>query len=168
MNKNIASDEIIYWTPYNRSEIICGRFNINEWHLVVFDVDSDTSFANAIEASDNIKVYILKRHIDDKSIAFLYTKIENKKKSIVSIHGGGWGKSMYLSLLYYRGVIIMIENLISKGYMVRTTCLYSNHKAYKFLHSIGFVKYKTSHNQFYMWINLKRLHNSNIYQFLNR
>ena len=79
MNKNIASDEIIYWTPYNRSEIICGRFNINEWHLVVFDVDSDTSFANAIEASDNIKVYILKRHIDDESIAFLYTKIENKK-----------------------------------------------------------------------------------------
>ena len=62
----------------------------------------------------------------------------------------------------------MIEYLLNQGRKVRTSCFVGNDRALRFLTSIGFVKYHTSDNYHYMWINIKRLQNSKIYKYIKR
>lgn len=162
----IISDDVIYFIPYKKSEIIYSNFKIDDWHNVVSDINSDEELSNALDLYKHIDGYILKRCDNNESIAFLYIKKENQKKSIVSIHGGGWNKSIYLTFLYYRGYVLMIEHLLNKGYKVRTTCLCTNKLAYRFIRSIGFVKYKSSGTYNYFWINSNRLSNNKINKYL--
>ena len=71
------------------------------------------------------------------------------KFKTVSFHGGGWNKSIYHTLLYYRGAAILIKALLNFCIKVRTSCLISNKTAYRFLKSIGFVNYLNSKNYHY-------------------
>jgi hypothetical protein len=97
---------------------------------------------------------------NDKSIAFLYTKQEDFNGKIFSVHGGGWENP----LLYYRGYILMIKYLLDQGLKVRTYCQLSNPSAIRFSRSVGFVPYRYSEEEIYMWINLKRLKSSKLYK----
>ena len=165
----MLTDNSVKWEVFQTSDFVCGRFSLEDWHLAVSDIDSDKEWAELLsENEDYITCYILKNCSDNQPIAFLYTILENEKEKIVSIHGGGWGKSMYLSLLYFRGVTLMLQNLWVQGFRVRTSCTVGNNRAYRFLQSIGFVKYRSTHNYIYMWINEKRLKGSRIYKHICR
>jgi hypothetical protein len=97
-------------------------------------------------------------------VGFVYVLKERKALNTVSIHGGGWNNTMTSTLFHYRGMMLMIEAVLSQGVKVRTACLVTNERAYRFLRSIGFVKYRTTADVIKMWINEKRLHNSKTYQ----
>ena len=132
---------------------------------MISDIYSDAEWKKFLtEYNDVVKCYILRTNYDDKEIAFVYLYNESGSFDIVSIHGGGWDKSIALSLLYYRGLILMIETLLVKNVKVRTTCTMNNTRAYKFLRSVGFVKYRFVDDVIYMWINEKRLMQSSVYK----
>lgn len=159
-----CKDDVIRWDHYNQ-EVICNRFSIEEWHKMVGDIDTETEWQHFVsEYSDFVKCYILRKIGCNEAVAFVYLYKESITNKVVSIHGGGWDKSMHLSLLYYRGMIVMIEHLLNNGVKVRTSCSIKNTIAYRFLHSIGFVKYYASNTHIHMWINEKRLKNSLVYK----
>lgn len=161
-----CGDNIVRWDHYNQ-EIICDRFPFEEWQKIVDEIDTDDEWQHFLsEYSDFVKCYILKDVDCNDSIGFVYLYKESISKKIVSIHGGGWGKSMRLSILYYRGLILMIRHLLNHNYKVRTSCLIINKRALRFLHSLGFVKYYTSKTHYYMWINEKRLKARKVYKYL--
>ena len=113
-----------------------------------------------LSESTFVKCYILKLCSNNKSIAFAYTMQEDFKGKIVSIHGGGWENP----LMYYRGYILMIKHLLAKGFKVRTYCQLSNPAAIRFSRSVGFVPYRCSETEVFMWISGKRLQSSKLFK----
>lgn len=166
MKSCIISDGVIYWALYDGTEKVCTRFDKEEWHLAVSDIDTDEEFAEVVNTCQTIKCYILRLCCDDSSIAFIYTKYIDERNRVVSIHGGGWGRSFSSSRHYCRGVILMVKHLLEQGLKVQTSCLLENKRAYRLMHSIGFVKYRIDKGYVDMWINKERLHRSKMYSYL--
>ena len=154
------SNGAIKWVPYSREEVVCGRYSLDDWHKAVHDIDSDDQWANFLEKSDFVKCYILKLCKNDKSIAFVYTMQEDLKGTTFSIHGGGWENP----LMYYRGYILMLQHLLEQGIKVRTYCSLSNTAAIRFDRSVGFMPYRYTKNEVYMWISEKTLKKTNLYK----
>ena len=157
---NIIEDAIIKWVPYTKDEKICVRYSLDQWHQAVHDIDSDEEWASFLSESDFVKCYILKLQFNDRSIAFVYTMQEDFGGKIVSIHGGGWESP----LMYYRGYILMIKHLLDQGLKVRTYCQLSNPAAIRFSRSVGFVPYRYTEDEVFMWISTKRLIYSKLYK----
>lgn len=162
----IASDGIVEWHKYTGGEHLCKCFSLDEWHRIVSDVDTDEEWDDILRNSTYVNCYTLKISKSHETIGFVYTKHEDDYGRIRSVHGGGWGKSTRLSLLYYRGLILMVRTLLQEGIKVRTSCLKENSRALRFLRSIGFIPYTYTNKYIYMWINEKRLNNSIIYKYL--
>lgn len=160
LRSRIISDAVVKWVPYDKEETICRRYSLDDWHKAVHDINSDEEWAELLANSYIIRCYILKLCSNDKSIAFLYTKQEDFNGKIFSVHGGGWENP----LMYYRGYILMIKYLLDQGLKVRTYCQLSNPSAIRFSRSVGFVPYRYSEEEIYMWINLKRLKSSKLYK----
>lgn len=162
----VISDGIVEWHKYTDGECLCKRFPLAEWHLIVSDVDSDKQWEDILHNSTYVNCYTLKISKSHETIGFVYTKHEDDHGRIRSIHGGGWGKTTRLSMLYYRGLILMVHTLLQEGIKVRTSCLKENIRALRFLRSIGFIPYTYTDTYVYMWINKNRLTNSTIYKYL--
>ena len=154
------SDGLIKWEPFSREEKICERFPLDVWHQIVHDVDSDEEWGNFLEKSQFVKCYILRQCSNNESIAFIYTMQENFKGTIVSIHGGVWGSP----LLHFRGYILMLKNLLEQDLKVRTYCNKSNSAAIRFDKSVGFVPYRYTEKEVFMWITEKRLKGTKLYK----
>ncbi len=163
---NIITDGIVEWHKYTGEERVCSRFTLEEWHLAVSDVDTDKEWEDILQNSSYVNCYILKLRKNDEAIGFAYTKQEDNKGRILSIHGGGWEKSMRSSFLYYRGLIVLVSTLQRKGIKVQTSCLNENGRALRFLRSIGFVPYIHTNQYVYLWINEQRLKSSKIYKYI--
>lgn len=160
-------DKFIKWEPYAGNNQICSRFSLEEWHKMVADIYSDRDWQQFLsEYSLFVKCYILYCCNDSTPIAFAYVMQEDEKGKIVSFHGGGWDKSIGLTLLYYRGMIRLVESLLDSGLKVRTTCLKDNLTALRFLRSGGFVNYRTGDKYHHFWINKNRLKSSKIYKLI--
>ena len=156
----MISDDKIGWVPYTRDEIICGRYPIDLWHKAVHNIDSDKEFANFMEDVTSVKCYILKELSNNKSIAFLYTLQEDIAGKVVSVHGGGWENPV----MYYRGYILMIKHLLYQGLKVRTYCQLSNSAAIRFSRSVGFVPYRYTEDEVFMWINFDKLTKTKLFR----
>ena len=162
------SDSIIKWEVFS-NEKLCEHFPLEEWKLMVSDIESDKEWSTFLhDYRDFIKCYILYIRKTKQKIGFVYLYNESKLFNVISVHGGGWGKGTKMSLMYYRGLLLMIEYLLSQRKKVRTSCFVGNDRALRFLTSIGFVRYLTTDNSHYMWINQKRLQNSKIYKYIKR
>lgn len=166
MKSCIISDGVIYWTLYDGTEKVCARFDKEEWHLAVSDIDTDEEFAEVVNTCQTINCYTLRLCCDDSPIAFIYTKYIDERNSVVSVHGGGWGGSLSSSRQYCRGIILMVKYLLGQGLKVQTSCLLENKRAYRLMHSIGFVKYRIDKGYVDMWINKERLQRSKMYRYL--
>lgn len=160
----VIEDGMVKWVPYCRDEIICGRYSLDDWHKSVHDVDSDEEWANFLSESAFVQCYVLKLCSDNKSIAFVYILQEDFDGKIFSIHGGGWENY----LMYYRGFMLMIQHMLDQGLKVRTYCQLSNPQAIRFVRSVGFVPYRYTDEEVFMWINEKRLKSSKIYKYVHR
>mgnify|MGYP002558968617 CR=1 FL=1 len=154
------TDSVVEWSKYSIDDIVCNKFSPQNWNLILRDVGSDRGLANFLK--DNlIECYILRECKGNDTVGFIFLLPECSSKKIVSIHGGGWKHNPYL---YYRGYILMIEHLLYHGIKVRTYCDVVNERAIRFNRSIGFVRYKQINHLVYLWINLKRLQNREIYK----
>jgi RimJ/RimL family protein N-acetyltransferase len=132
----------------------------------VSDIDTDEEFAEVLSSCQTIKCYTLKLCCDGSSIAFIYTKYIDERNRVVSLHGGGWGGSFSSSRQYCRGIILMVKYLLEQGLKVQTSCLQENKRAFRLMHSIGFVKYRIDNEYIDMWINKERLQCSKMYRYL--
>ena len=159
---SIVSDGEIKWVPYSRGEIICGRYSLDDWHKAVHDIDSDEQWANFLEEYSFVKCFVLKSCADEHPMAFVYIMPEDFDGKVFSIHGGGWENY----LLYYRGFMLMIKHMLDHGLKVRTYCQLSNPRAIRFVRSVGFVPYRYSDENVFMWISDKKLKNSVLYKRL--
>ena len=156
----ILSDGVVKWVPYCKEEKICEQFSPDDWHKIVHDIKSDKEFGEFLKKTDFIECYVLKFCSNNKSIAFLYTIQEDVEGSKFSIHGGAWGSP----LIHYRGYILMIKHLFEQGFKVRTYCQSSNSTAIRFNRSVGFIPYRYTEDEVFMWISEIRLKNSKIYK----
>ena len=162
----LNSDDVIEWKIY-RAEKLCTMFPLYEWHQIVADIDNDTDWANFLtEYGEFVKCFVLYHRKDNNPIAFAYILQEDEYGNIVSLHGGGWNKSIMHTLLYYRGMVRLVETLLNNGHKVRTACTIENDRAYRFIKSIGFVNYRNSDTYRYFWINKNRLTSSKIYNLI--
>ena len=157
---HLLSDSFVKWGSYNQEEKICERYSLEQWHRAVHDIDSDEEWFNFLSESIIVKCYVLKLSSNDKSIAFVYTMQEDPSGKIISIHGGGWENP----LMYYRGYILMIEHLLALGLKVRTYCQLTNPAAIRFSRSVGFVPYRYSESEGFMYISEKRLKSGKLYK----
>lgn len=162
-----VGDSLVRWEAYKHSDNIISRFSSEEWHKIASDVDREEDLDSLFtHYPDRIQGFVLYENKTSSAIAFVYLLNESKKDKVVSFHGGGWGKSPRLSLLYMRGAILLIEHILKAGIKVRTYCALDNANAYKFMHGLGFVRYRTTDERIYQWVNLHRLHNSKIYKYI--
>lgn len=156
----IIEDHIVRWEPYKKGDSLYTRFLSDEWYKAVADIHSDDEWYNFLsENNDFANCYILKRQKDNHSIAFLYILNEYDNNKIVSIHGGGWESP----LLYYRGYVLFLKNILENGYKVRTYCSIDNKKVIRLSKGIGYRIYKRNTYYLYMWLSLSNLKNSKIY-----
>lgn len=150
----VIKDDFVKWELYTREEPLCVKFPLEQWNQIVEDIHSDADWADFVgHYGDYVICWVLKKKETNNSIAFIYLFNEDEQWKTVSIHGGGWGNP----IMYYRGYILILNYLLSKGIKVRTYCQTSNHAAIRLNRSVGFVPYRYSGDKVYMWINLKRL-----------
>lgn len=123
---------------------------------------SDAEWAEFVGRYVNsVQCWVLKNRATNLPIAFVYLFNEEGYWEKVSIHGGGWESP----LMYYRGYILMLKHLLEQGIKVRTYCNLSNRAAIRFDRSVGFVPYKYTNKEVFMWINAKRLKGSKLYKY---
>lgn len=154
-------DSFVVWEPYHKDTLLCDRFSNEQWGQIAGDIHSDIEWANFVERYVNsVKCWVLKNRATNHPIAFVYLFNEEGCWKKVSIHGGGWENP----LLYYRGYILMLKHLLKQGLKVRTYCHLSNPTAIRFSRSVGFMPYRYTEDEVFMWISDKRLENSRLYR----
>lgn len=158
--KESLSDSIVSWHPYVSSDVVRDNFQFEEWNKIVGDINSDKEWAIFLKKTAYVKCFMLRNCLDNVSIAFLYVMQEDDKGEVISVHGGGWESP----LKYYRGYILMLKHLLCLGFKVRTYCRLSNLAAIRFDRSVGFVPYRYTEDEVFMWISRKRLEDSKLYK----
>lgn len=160
--REVIADSTVVWEPYHKDIHLCDRFSVEQWEQIARDIHSDIEWANFVERYVNsIQCWVLKNRATNHPIAFVYLFNEEGYWEKVSIHGGGWEQP----LLYYRGYMLMLQHLLGQGIKVKTYCSLSNVAAIRFDRSVGFVPYKYTDNEVFMWVNTKRLKSSKLYKY---
>ena len=156
-------DDHIRWERYSKEDIIRGKFQQEEWHQIVGDINSEEEWQNFVfKYSNYIKCWVLKNNRTNLPIAFVYIFNEGNNWEKVSIHGGAWGNP----LQHFRGYILILKQLLEQGLKVRTYCKRSNAAAIRFDRSVGFVPYRYTNDEVYMWITEKSLKGTKLYRRL--
>lgn len=96
----------------------------------------------------------------NQPIAFTHLHLTAKGNNI-EVHGGSWASNL---LMTYKGFLALLDKLFSMGYGIRTSCLCNNQIAFRFLHSVGFIKYRKDNAFNYMWLDKNRFKNTSIYR----
>lgn len=159
--QDVIADSFVIWEPYHKDIHLCDRFSVEQWKQIAGDIKSDAEWGEFVGRYVNsVQCWILKNRATNHPIAFVYLFNEEGYWEKVSIHGGGWEKP----LLYYRGYILMLQHLLEQGVKVRTYCSLSNTAAIRFDRSVGFMPYRYTKNEVYMWISEKTLKKTNLYK----
>lgn len=160
--QDVIGDSFVVWESYHKDINLCDRFSAEQWSNIAGDIKSDTEWAEFVGRYVNsVQCWVLKKRATNLPIAFVYIFNEEGYWEKVSIHGGGWESP----LMYYRGYILMLQHLLELGIKVRTYCNLSNRAAIRFDTSVGFVPYKYTDKEVFMWINAKRLKSSKLYKY---
>ena len=156
-----VEDHLIRWELYAPGEMLCAKFSSDEWHHIVADIHSDKEWGDFLMTNPNfVYCYVLKRCFDNQSIAFIYILKEYDNERIISIHGGGW----LSPVLYCRGYALILQSILEKGYKVRTYCSIDNKRSLRLSTGLGYVVYKKTPQTVYMWLSLRNLKRSRMYQ----
>lgn len=155
-------DGVIEWKQYDNEIDVFNHFTAKEWEQIAFDIESEVEWNDLLTRyHDYVKCYVLWRLLDSKPIGFVYLLQENEQGTIVSIHGGGWERTFYASLLYNRAIKLLATTMIEYELKVRTSCRMDNRRAERFLRGAGFVPYRRANGIIDFWINKQQLININ-------
>lgn len=149
--------KIISWRKF-RKESLIEKFSVEDWHKILSDIDKQEEF-NELLKYDCVKCFVAYHTQREEPFAFVFTCTVGDK---IFVHGGGWTANNTLN--NYTALIILLERFFKKGLKVRTSCLVGNDKAFRFLHSVGFIKYYSSSAYHYMWLPYKRFVSTPIYK----
>ena len=159
---NLIGDGVIEWKQCDNEIDVFNHFTAKDWKQIAFDIDSTEEWDDLLSGyHEYVKCFILWRLSDSKPIGFVYLLQENEKGTIVSIHGGGWERTFYASLLYNRAIKLLATTMIEYGLKVRTSCRRDNLRAQRFLRGAGFVPYRSANGIIDFWINKQQLININ-------
>ena len=154
----IVNDSLLNWRQYKDTDAVVSKFTIYDWHRIASDIDTEEEFATLLHTyPDRIVGLVLCHNVTGECVAFAYLLDEGGPCYAVSLHGGGWGNGLGHSLLFFRGVILLVGNLLEKGCDVITYCSKDNSRAYKFMGAVGFIPYEVKDNRVYMRVNIERL-----------
>ena len=160
----LQNDELLKFRPYQSDDMVFSHFTRQETENIAAGIENDKEWADFLKKYVSYFMCIVPiRKSDNAPIGMAYLINEDLNWKKVSIHGGAWGGS---PMLTYRAYIILIKSLLDQGIKVTTTCSISNSKAVRFNRSIGFVKYRSSDDTVWMWINTRRLESTSIYKRL--
>ena len=160
--QDVIEDSFVVWEPYLKDIRLCDRFSVEQWKQIAGDIKSDAEWAEFVGRYVNsVQCWVLKNRATNLPIAFVYLFNEEGYWEKVSIHGGGWESP----LMYYRGFMLIIKHMLDHGMKVRTYCQLSNPRAIRFVRSVGFVPYRYSEKEVFMWINAKTLKSSELYKY---
>lgn len=160
MYRIIAEDFVIKWQKY-QGENLMSFFSDEDWHRIFPDIFTYERLCEFFSWSSGV-AFVAYEKKSNKPFAFLYVYIENSQKRIVEIHGGGWYSGSVL--LHYHSLFLMLDTLLAEGLKIRTACIPTNARAYRFLRSVGFVKYLQTENYIYMWLSIRKLKNNFLYK----
>lgn len=139
-------------------------FSEKEWNKIFPDLSSFKEIE--VFLSKGYGQCMIANTLTGESFAFVFLYCENERDKKISFHGGGWLKNN--SIQHYVATMALIEELFASGYKVRTSCLVNNDVAFRFLHSLGFIKYRSTDHYHYMWLPYKRFINTPIYKRIKK
>ena len=151
----------MYWKPFS-GEMIVSRFKQENFGKILSEINSDAELQSFLALDYVHGMVAYKETGCPVAFAILIDDMDDMKK--INIHGGCWSGS---ALDSYHAIFSLIENLFDSGHSVRTSCTLNNHRAYRFLHSVGFVNHYTSKNYHYFWLPYKRFVNTPIYKWFH-
>lgn len=134
------------WRPYKDESLISNdRFCLEQWHRIVYDIDSDRQWREFLkEYSHLCCCYVLYPDGSDEPIAMCYVLGEHAlyedaaPGSVVSVHGGGWKNDMGSKLMYAKSWITIVHHLVSLGCRVLTNVKEDNPPAVHLVTKTGF------------------------------
>lgn len=169
LQKLQINDKDLNWEKCVDGADIFSHFSLDEWHKIVCDINTEKEWMKfVLQCQGHVFPYIVSRRHENVSIGFFFLLREEGKGIVVSIHGGGWLKSVEATLLYYRSICELIDILLTNRIKVHTSCLRNNKTASRFIRSIGFINYKDTANKHLFYISSKRFYNCNIYKFIKK
>lgn len=139
-------------------------FSLTDWSKIFTNLSSYLEI-NEFLSKGYGQCFVARNLLDNEDFAFVFIFYEDYKENKIVFHGGGWKKGN--TLLHYTAFVYLLERLFKRGYKIRTSCLKTNKKAFRFLHSVGFVNYYTTENYHYFWLPQKRFMNTEIYKRVN-
>lgn len=139
-------------------------FSKTDWAKIFADLSSCLEIDKFISLGYG-QCFIARNLITNEDFAFVFVYLEDYKTNKIVFHGGGWKNGN--TMLHYTALVYLLEKLFKRGYKIRTSCLRSNQKAFRFIHSVGFINHYTSENHHYFWLPYKRFINTNIYKRIN-
>ncbi len=146
---NFHSKEILL-NDFNR---ICGKriilnvstfvdpiilLNLNNYDISqIFNKKNLSSFHEFNEKPWNVFYNVEIKN--NEKIGFMWIVINHDLNLDITIHGGGWCKSLFSGLYYLDALISLAENLKKHFKVIRTSCKSNNIRARKLIEKSGFV-----------------------------
>lgn len=157
MDNGIFNDAFIEW-HLQSSERILSRFLKKDWDNIFSGFVSDEEFDVFLSRNDNV-CYVAYDRQTKEPFGFVLTYLTDNGR--LQLHGGSWAGSTFKN---YHALVILLESLLMKGYKVRTSQDSSNVNAFRFMKSIGFIKYWSTDDRNYLWLSEKKMKSSAIYR----
>lgn len=139
-------------------------FSLEDWSKIFTGISSYLEVNKTLSLGCG-QCFVARNLLNNEDFAFVFIYKKDYKENKIVFHGGGWKKGK--TLLHYTAFVYLLERLFKRGYKIRTSCLKTNKKAFRFLHSVGFVNYYTTENYHYFWLPQKRFMKTNIYKRVN-
>lgn len=139
-------------------------FSETDWSKIFTDLSSYLEVNEFLSLGCG-QCFVARNLLNNEDFAFVFICLEDYKANKIVFHGGGWKQGN--TMLHYTALVYLLERLFKRGYKIRTSCLRSNQKAFRFIHSVGFINHYTSENYHYFWLPYKRFINTNIYKRIN-
>lgn len=136
-------------------------FSETDWAKIFTDASSYLE-VNEFLSKGYGQCFVARNLLNNEDFAFVFIYMRDFKENTIVFHGGGWKNGN--TMLHYTALVYLLDKLFRKGYKIRTSCLLSNKKAFRFIRSVGFVNHYTSENYHYFWLPYKRFINTNIYK----
>lgn len=111
----------------------------------IFNLKSKSSIRNLINKPWNVFIDLYSASSCQK-IGFLWIIINDDLSGDITIHGGGWSRSLAAGRLYLDSWRVALDYLEKNFISIRTSCRINNLNAAKFIERTGFKKIGSSNN----------------------
>lgn len=141
-----------------------GKFLPEDWQKINSANPSDKAFRDYLNSFRFIsKAFLLyKEKKGTEPIGFVWIIYDNYLGRSVMIHGGTWCAGEIFTILLFRGMLALVEHLLSLGFKVHSQCNIENTRSLRFLRGVGFRPYRYDGNYVRLYITSREIERSEI------